>query len=428
MNQAEGDRLSDWASTLEALNLAYALSKDADDVLADCKKMRDLLYDTDRRSLRPKFKTFRALDKVEDCPFVVALVQAWRQPSPNLEAWEHPLPAETVEQFLERALADAEEGNCDVVQEAHEEYSLALERALLQKDADAWDEVRSLDRKFERLASALDLSAGLDKVMEVVFAKQERQRAHFEALASGRVSDSCPPGNQTSQKQQELERAWKSFVFAECEASLPLPAPLYGQLDRIFKLTYEAESMTDPGELEQEESRAELARVAAHMARAASVVADNSPGVVVKAITEELKLAHALLLEGLEDDVDADLELALVAFVGKMVQVRKDNLRSELVCTAYILQVARLDESESLSRWMEAELKVAGGDQATVEAAREAKEQVDEDMDDMAATKKQDEASASTQQQALVEMGLLLMPRVTALVNGTKAQAEEAQA
>jgi hypothetical protein len=436
----EDEADDDWAGTLEALNLAYALSKDTDDVLADCKKIREVLYLDDcglKANDRPTFKKFRALghEDGESRAFVATLVQAWSHPSPNLGAWEHalePEPAESTIDFVDRVLADAEQGDCDVMEEAHETYSAALEKALLQNDAGAWDEVWSLDRKIEWLTSRLDLSAGLSKVMEVVSARHERQRAHLAALASGHESD--PP---EKSDRRRLERAWIELVFSESQEAGLLGGQLKQTLEQILELTCETTNMTlvearvfDLG-LAPRTHR----KVAGHLARAASVVAESSPGIVVQALTEDLKLAHALLPEAPdEEEVDADLELALVAFVGKAVQVRKDNLRSELVFAAYTLQMAMqkmegLDESESLSTeslssWMEAELKVAGGDRAAAETARAAKQKVDNEI---AASKRQAEHLATAQRQALLESLQGMLGKVDALRSKIKNKTEASE-
>jgi hypothetical protein len=443
MNQAEqdnkpergekDDKADDWTGTLEALNLAYALSKDADDVLADCTKLRDALYvEPDRPSAG--FKKFRALDQdTEARSFVSALVQAWRQ-NVSTNSWEHalePEPAETVEQFIERVLADAARGDVDVMEHAHDAYCAALEKALLQKDPGAWIDVRDLDRKFKRLVGRLDLSAGLSKIKSVVIAKQERQRAHFAALASGEAVPEQPAVIQGRQK--ELERAWTDLVFEDLHGS----APLRCQLKHILETTASMKLglMSDPG---PELARSELSRVAAHLARAATIVAEESSDFVVQLMTDELKLVQ-ILFPGDDEPVDADLELALLAFVRELVDAREDNLRSHLVFAAYILQMItqRLDGAErldgqisaSLSLWMEAELLVAGGDRAAANMASAAKEQVDKELAEVErqAERQADEDMAATVQ-GLRDGLERLRATVDTLRTKTKIASPQAQA
>lgn len=463
MNQAEkgseqdGEKArDDWTSTLEALNRADALSKDADDVLADCNKMREALYVESDRPL-VGFKKFRTLNKedIEARPFVSALVQGWLQNvSPNRR--EHalePEPAEKVEQFIERVLVDAKEGASDVMEHAHDAYCAALEKALLQKDHGAWIDVRDLDRKFESLVGQLDLSAWLVKVKGVVAAKQERQRAHFAALASGEavLGGGIPaPAKTTQSKQRELERAWTDLVLADMQlADMHGPAPVCSQLKHIFEATA---NMTygwglhtfDPDLAPSELARSELARVAACLARAAGVVAEESADFVVHMMTDELKLAQVLFPGDEPELMDADLDLALLAFVRKLVEARKDNLRSHVVFAAYALQMAMqrldslerldgsrldgaegLDLSASLSLWMEAELLVAGGDHAAADIASAAKQQVDKEL---AAVKRQTDDEMAATVQGLRDRLESLRATVDTLVLKTKMASPQSQA
>jgi hypothetical protein len=81
-----------WADKLEALNLDYALSTDADDVLEDCAKLRDvlLIYKDGVAVLR----TFQPLD-IQANDFVQAQIAAWSVPSPNV--WSFALEPEESE-------------------------------------------------------------------------------------------------------------------------------------------------------------------------------------------------------------------------------------------------------------------------------------------------------------------------------------------
>jgi hypothetical protein len=384
--QAGESQEESWSDTLEALNLAYALSKDADDVLEDCKKLRELIFTDAGNRIE---KTFRDLEPEDEAhQFVQTQVAVWRQPSTCVWTFElDPEPAESVSQFITRVLQDASANKVDTMQEAYEAYSDALEEACQRANSGEVTDLEimhDLDHKLSVLSERLDMTTGLRKVMAVVDAQFAATRTHFVALASGQISPS-------KINTTEIEERLSELVFSEFKGS----SEVLEDLRELCQLTREAKEMSEPAELVtrlasfEQDQRVRLGTAAQLLARAASQAAASSDDATVHAIMQVLTLGNSLMGDQRDYEHDETAEAEYAGFVRTVIDIKLNTVRSHLVFAAYMVQIAiqnsqELDEStgQKVTRWMDAELQVAGGDQGATKAAVIAENEVQKEIED----------------------------------------------
>jgi phosphonoacetaldehyde hydrolase len=344
----------------DSFEVYSALHVDSEYALADCAELRTALAAELQPICDPGLRAYAEVQ-----------IQAW---SPSLQEWDlKPEPAESVTEFVERVVREAEQGESDSMVEAHEALLVALEEAKTvtpETPSQAWDwaahhviggivqaqaTVKDVLCKFESVNDRLGLSGNLRRCYSQLLGWLDWDQSHLYALSQAQASSCVPP------EIWEFE-ILHADIFSNTRwlvhEELKLVKTTRDHLIALSELVANARGFTKPNELANvlklTRDRSGMRHTALALVLASEKAQrDGHRDPVRICLAKQLEYGASLLANGLEvggKEAELDrltqrrLDSDLDKFVSKALAVKTSELRAHLLFAAYLRRVQEEDQ------------------------------------------------------------------------------------